>query len=112
MKKLNNKNEVSLKKDTKKLSRILTVCLTVAFCFCFSITAYAAGDPLTVVNNLSTFIFGLIRAVGIINLGWGVVKVGLSFQTHAPSQRSKVFLTIEGGIVVTFTKEILDLIIG
>ena len=52
MKKLNKHKDVSLKKDTKRLSRILTVCLTVAFCFCFSITAYAAGDPLTVVNNL------------------------------------------------------------
>lgn len=112
MKKLNNKNKVSLKKDTKKLSRILAVCLTVAFCFCFSITAYAAGDPLTVVNNLSTFIFGLIRAVGIIILGWGVVQVGLSFQSHDPSQRSNGFLTLAGGIVVTFAKEILNLIIG
>ena len=42
--------------------------------------AYAAGDPLTVVNNLSTFIFGLIRAVGLILLGWGIVQVGLSLQ--------------------------------
>ena len=110
MKKLNKHKDISLKKDTKRLSRILTVCLTV--CFCFSITAYAAGDPLTVVNNLSTFIFGLIRAVGIILLGWGIVQVGLSFQSHDPSQRSNGFLTLAGGIVVTFAKEILDLIIG
>lgn len=26
-----------------------------------SVTAFAAGDPLTVVNNLSDFIFGLVR---------------------------------------------------
>ena len=25
-----------------------------------SVTAFAAGDPITVINNLSTFIFGLI----------------------------------------------------
>lgn len=30
--------------------------------------------PLTVINNLSTFIFGLIRAVGLILLGWGIVR--------------------------------------
>lgn len=36
-------------------------------------TAFAASDPLTVVNNLSDFIFGLIRAVGLILLGWGIV---------------------------------------
>lgn len=74
--------------------------------------AYAANDPLTVVNNLSTFIFGLIRAVGLILLGWGIVQVGLSLQSHDPSQRSNGFLTLAGGIVITFAKEILDLIVG
>ena len=74
--------------------------------------ATAGGDPLTVVNNLSDFIFGLIRAVGIILLGWGVVQVGLSFQSHDPSQRSQGFLTLAGGVVITFAKEILDLITG
>lgn len=80
----------------------------------FTTTAFATagGDPLTVVNNLSDFIFGLIRAVGIILLGWGVVQVGLSFQSHDPSQRSQGFLTLAGGIVITFAKEILDLITG
>ena len=77
---------------------------------CLSTTAFAASDPLTVVNNLSTFIFSLIRAVGLILLGWGVVQVGLSFQSHDPSQRSQGFLTLAGGLVVTFAKEILDLI--
>jgi hypothetical protein len=72
----------------------------------------AAGDPLTVINNLSTFIFGVIRAVGMILIGWGIVQVGLSFQTHDPSQRSNGFLTLAGGIVITFAKEILDLIVG
>lgn len=77
-----------------------------------SITAFAAGDPITVVNNLSDFIFGLIRAVGLILLGWGIVQVGLSLQSHDPSQRSNGFLTLAGGIIITFTKEILTLITG
>lgn len=77
-----------------------------------SMTAFAAGDPITVVNNLSDFIFGLIRAVGLILLGWGIVQVGLSFQSHDPSQRSNGFLTLAGGIVITFAKEILNLITG
>ena len=77
---------------------------------CFSVPAFAASDPLGVVNNLSTFIFSLIRAIGLILLGWGVVQVGLSVQSHDPSQRSQGFLTLGGGLVVTFAKEILDLI--
>ena len=35
-------------------------------------TVFAAGDPLSVINNLSTFIFSLIRAIGLILLGFGV----------------------------------------
>ena len=76
------------------------------------VTAFAAGDPITVVNNLSDFIFGLIRAVGLILLGWGIVQVGLSFQSHDPSQRSNGFLTLAGGVIITFAKEILNLIVG
>ena len=80
--------------------------------FCLPCNVFAADDPLTVVNNLSTFIFSLIRAVGMILLGWGIVQVGLSFQSHDPSQRSQGFLTLAGGLVITFAKEILDLIVG
>ena len=81
-------------------------------CLCLATAARAEGDPLTVVNNLSTFIFSLIRAIGMILLGWGIVQVGLSFQSHDPSQRSQGFLTLAGGLVITFAKEILDMIVG
>ena len=75
-------------------------------------TCSAAGDPLAVVNNLSTFIFGLIRAIGMILLGFGILQVGLSLKSHDPSQRANGFLTLAGGIIITFAKEILDLIVG
>lgn len=75
--------------------------------------AFASGDdPVKVVNNLSTFIFGLIRAVGLILLGFGIVQVGLSLKSHDPSQRANGFLTVAGGIIITFAKEILNLIVG
>lgn len=75
-------------------------------------TAYAADDPLTVVNNLSDFIFGLIRAIGLILLGFGIVQIGLSLKSHDPSQRANGFLTLAGGVIITFAKEILSLITG
>ena len=74
--------------------------------------AASGGDPLDVVSNLSDFIFSLIRAVGLILLGYGILQVGLSLQSHDPSQRSNGMLTIAGGIVITFTREILNLITG
>lgn len=86
--------------------------LSVALVLGCSVTAFAANDPIAAVNNLSDFIFGLIRAGGLILLGWGIVQVGLSFQSHDPSQRSNGFLTLAGGIVITFAKEILNLITG
>ncbi|MDD4414002.1 MAG: glutamyl-tRNA amidotransferase [Oscillospiraceae bacterium] len=77
------------------------------------VTAFAAtDDPLTVVNNLSDFIFGLIRAIGLILLGFGIVQIGLSLKSHDPSQRANGFLTLAGGVIITFAKEILSLITG
>lgn len=64
------------------------------------------------VNNLSNFIFSLIRAIGLILLGLGIMQVGLSLKSHDPSQRANGFLTLAGGIIITFTKEILNLIVG
>ena len=108
-------NQVDLHTNLTKKKLIKGFRLYAAIVLCFalfgSVTAFAAGDPLSTINNLSTFIFGLIRAVGLIVLGWGIVQVGLSFQSHDPSQRSNGFLTLAGGVVITFAKEILDLII-
>ena len=103
------------KKENKRTHR-LPMCKTsrrcmavymalVLTCCCFTTTAFAEGDPLAVINNLSDFIFGLIRAIGLILLGFGVVQVGLSLKSHDPSQRANGFLTLAGGIVITFAKE-------
>ena len=58
---------------------------------------FADNDPITVVNNLSNFIFSLIRAIGLILLGLGIMQVGLSLKSHDPSQRANGFLTLAGG---------------
>ncbi len=106
---LNTRRELMSRK-TKVLFSIF-VAVVLSMC-CFTITAFAADDPLAVVNNLSTFIFGLIRAIGLIILGFGIVQVGLSLKSHDPSQRANGLLTLAGGVVITFAKEILNLITG
>ena len=90
----------------------LTVLTVFIACALAAPVSATGGDPLTVVNNLSEFIFSLIRAIGLILLGWGIVQVGLSLQSHDPSQCSNGFLTLAGGIIITFTKEILTMITG
>ena len=119
---MTNFNKNNEKKTTQKLpmtgkvkTGFRTYCAAVvavtALCS-MGITAFAANDPIAVVNNLSNFIFGLIRAIGMILLGFGIVQVGLSLKSHDPSQRANVFLTLAGGIIITFAKEILNLIAG
>lgn len=77
-----------------------------------STMVFAEDDPLAVINNLSTFIFSVIRAIGMILLGWGIVQIGLALKSHDPSQRANGFLTVAGGVIITFAKEILTLITG
>jgi hypothetical protein len=48
----------------------------------------------------------------MILLGFGIVQAGLPFKSHDSSQRANGFLTLSGGIIITFTKEILALIGG
>ena len=106
-------HNAKLERKVKRGFRFYAVTvLSMSLVLGMAVTAHAAGDPITVVNNLSDFIFGLIRAVGLILLGWGIVQVGLSLQSHDPSQRSNGFLTLAGGVVITFAKEILTLITG
>lgn len=85
MKNTNKKNALPMSGKVKKGFRhYCALVVAVALIGCCSMTALAADAPLTVVNNLSEFIFGLIRAVGLILLGWGIVQVGLSLQSHDP----------------------------
>ena len=110
----NPKNTLeSQKKFERRAKRAYAVfaCLVLSL-FVMVVPAFAADDPLTVVSNLSDFIFSLIRAVGLILLGFGILQIGLSLKSHDPSQRANGMLTIAGGIVITFTKEILNLITG
>ena len=98
---------------SKKIKRVFVLFCMLILLFSMVTTASAADDdPIQVVNNLSDFIFGLIRAIGIILLAFGIVQVGLSLKSHDPSQRANGFLTLAGGIIITFAKEILNLITG
>ncbi len=97
---------------SKKMKRAFTLFCALVLAFSITTTAFATDDPLEVVNNLSEFIYGLIRAIGMILLAFGIVQVGLSLKSHDPSQRANGFLTLAGGIIITFTREILNLITG
>lgn len=113
MKNTNNKRKPMPKKAKRVLSIWISVVMMITMMTLCTVTCFAAeDDPITVVNNLSDFMFGLVRAVGMIMLGFAVVQIGLSLKSHDPSQRANGFLTLAGGVVITFAKEILTLITG
>lgn len=108
MKKL--KKKTMLRADKMKKCYWTTAGVAV-LCLCSATPAMAAGsDLLDIVNNLSDFIFSIIKALGVIILGWGIVQVGMSIQSHDASQRTQGFLCLFGGLMIAFAKEILSAI--
>ena len=114
MKEIKNNKELKkynlMRKILKKGGTIIGC--VVALIVAGQLDVFATDDPIAIVNNLSNFIFGLIRAVGMIILGFGIVQVGMSLKSHDPTQRANGIMTLAGGIVITFAKEILALITG
>lgn len=104
------KGKKVIKKVIKRMAII--VFAIIALFVAQASNVFATDEPLTIINNLSDFIFGLIRAVGMIILGFGVVQVGMSLKSHDPSQRANGIMTLAGGVVITFAKEILSVITG
>ena len=111
---IKEKNKIMNKTKKNRILKRTSLVLWAVFALTITqvSTVFGADDPLTVINNLSTFIFGIIRAIGMILLGWGIVQVGLALKSHDASQRANGFLTLAGGVIITFAKEILDLITG
>ena len=52
---------MKLLKLNKKTRFLFVAYCVMVVCFCFATPVHADGDPIQVVNNLSDFIFGLIR---------------------------------------------------
>lgn len=109
-----SKNSKQLKRGTRKCSirqmYRVAAAIGTSLVVC-AVPAFAANtDPLAIVNNLSDFIFSIIKALGVIILGWGIVQVGMSIQSHDASQRTQGFLCLFGGLMIAFAKEILTAI--
>ena len=74
MKKCNTTKLTNNCKNARRMMAVWTVLVLAVGLF--AVPAYAAGsDPLGIVNNLSDFIFSIIKALGVIILGWGIVQV-------------------------------------
>ena len=110
------KHEITnLERDRRRkiLRGYLVSAVTVATVAVFMVPVLATESPSdaeTAINNMSDIIFGIIKSIGVILAGWGLVQVGMSFQSHDPSQRSQGFLCLAGGLIIVFAKSILQAI--
>lgn len=103
----------TLRERERKVKRwYFSAAMALMLCVAATVPAFAADDPLVVVNNMSDFIFSIIKALGVILLGFGIVQIGMSLKSHDASQRATGFMTFFGGLMIAFAKEILDLIMG
>ena len=109
-----NKKSVLHTLGERKIQRVYLMMAVLLLAFhLFALPVYASdGDPLESINNLSTFVFSAIRAIGLITLGFGIVQLGLSFKSHDPSQRANGLMALFGGLLITFAKNILDMVVG
>ena len=99
-------------KDFKTIRKIYAgVVLSLVLSAVLAVAALAEGsDPISILTNLNDLIFSVVRLVGILGALWGVVQLGMSFSAHDPSQRLQGILTLVGGLLIIFAKEILQLI--
>ena len=102
----NSKKELTLTKTLRKKALMtflasFVTCSIVALCYS---NVLAAGDGN---GGTGETVFTIVKAIGVILAGWGIVQVGMSFGSHDAQQRSNGFLFFAGGVIVFFAKEIL-----
>ncbi len=110
---MNKKKEVTVLDKNRRKTILKRYLMTAVACAVVGVVMFpvlADSEAETAINNMSDIIFGIIRAVGVILAGWGLVQVGMSFQSHDPSQRSQGFLCLAGGLIIVFAKSILSAI--
>lgn len=111
MKTKNNRTSLQKTSAMKKAYRIFCMAILSAMCLCAFV--FASGNAaLNAVNNLSSFVFAVIRVVGIMVAGWGVVQFAQSLPAHDASQRTTGILTFVGGLLIIFAKEIINAVAG
>lgn len=64
-----HRNKIDMPRTKRLTRRAFALYAALVLVCCAATPVLAEGDPLTVVNNLSTFIFSIIRAIGLILLG-------------------------------------------
>lgn len=99
------------KKGFRVYAATVAACTLMAGLACTPAFA-ATNNPITMLSNLEDLFFGLVRGVGMIAAGWGVVQFAMSFNSHDPSQKVTGVMVAMSGILMILAKEVLTIITG
>ena len=87
----NPKKRLNNQPITRRLRRGFALYAVAALACCLATPVLAAGDPLAVIDNLNTFIFSIIRAVGLILLGWALCRWASRCKTMTRASAARGF---------------------
>lgn len=94
--------------NSERLRLIFIIHFLLSFTYATMPYVYAEEDPLQVINNLSNLMSSFISAIGGIIVLFGVVQIGMSFNSHDPTQRINGFMTFVAGLIIASAKYILN----
>lgn len=101
-----------MNKKTKFIKKAAALICTILIFSVMTVPAFAAetaasGDPLMVIDNLNSVIFGVIKGIGIGFTGFGFFQIGTSIPSHDSGQRAIGIASAVGGLIMIFAKQIL-----
>ena len=101
-----------MERRTRQVRRLyFAAALTAAACMVLSVPAFAADeDPPRHRQQSQRLYLQLHQGHRRNGLGWGIVQLGMSVQSHDASQRTQGILCVFGGLLIAFSKEILGAI--
>ena len=103
----------------KRFRAFLAAAFSVIMAFCFITSAFAAettpvdaggANPFDILTNLTSLIFSVIQAVGVLMFVFGIVQLALGFQSHDPPQRGQATLVLIGGLLLFSVRFIINFI--
>ena len=86
-----NRNRLNNRPTTRRLRCGFALYAVAALACCLATPVLAAGDPLAVIDNLNTFIFSIIRAVGLILLGCALCRWASRCKTMTRASAARGF---------------------
>ena len=62
--------------------------------------------------KLDGLLWSVLKIVGGLAFGFGVLQFGLSMKSHDPAQRTQGLLFVLGGLIIYLAKDILTFVAG